>query len=146
MCEQCSTLSPKKRGSSLDVTAHRGDRNRYRDWKDSLCRGPAGGLMVPLNRGTLYIDIFERWSLPVVLCASTELGTANHSLLSIEALRKRHISVRGIAFIGERNPESEGAICEIGRVRALGGCLGLRLLRPIRCRKYSKAHLCVAIS
>ncbi|MCK1402294.1 ATP-dependent dethiobiotin synthetase BioD [Bradyrhizobium sp. 4] len=80
----------------------------------------AGGLMVPLNRGTLYIDIFERWSLPVVLCASTELGTVNHSLLSIEALRKRHISIRGIAFIGERNPQSEGAICEIGRVRSLG--------------------------
>ncbi|MDA9481321.1 dethiobiotin synthetase [Bradyrhizobium sp. CCBAU 11445] len=80
----------------------------------------AGGLMVPLNRGALYIDIFERWSLPVVLCASTELGTINHSLLSIEALRKRQIRVLGIAFIGERNPESESAICEIGRVRWLG--------------------------
>jgi dethiobiotin synthetase len=35
----------------------------------------AGGLMVPLNHGTFYINIFERWQLPVVLCASTALGT-----------------------------------------------------------------------
>lgn len=80
----------------------------------------AGGLMVPLNDDTLYIDIFERWRLPVVLCARTALGTINHSLLSVEALRKRNIDILGIAFIGESNPESERAICEIGQVRRLG--------------------------
>ncbi|WP_342725276.1 dethiobiotin synthase [Bradyrhizobium sp. B097] len=80
----------------------------------------AGGLMVPLNDNTLFIDIFERWRLPVVLCARTALGTINHSLLSVEALRKRNIDVLGIAFIGESNPESERAICEIGQVRRLG--------------------------
>lgn len=80
----------------------------------------AGGLMVPLNQGALYIDIFERWQLPVVLCASTLLGTINHSLLSLEALRKRQIRALGIAFIGERSAENESAICEIGRVRWLG--------------------------
>src|SRR5580692_6242913 len=42
----------------------------------------AGGLMVPLDRATLYVDIFARWHLPVVLCARTALGTINHSLLS----------------------------------------------------------------
>ncbi len=80
----------------------------------------AGGLMVPLSRSTLYIDVFERWQLPVVLCASTALGTINHSLLSIEALRKRQISILGIAFVGDRNAETESAICDIGRVRWLG--------------------------
>ncbi|MBA7464928.1 ATP-dependent dethiobiotin synthetase BioD 1 [subsurface metagenome] len=80
----------------------------------------AGGLMVPLSRSTLYIDVFARWQLPVVLCARTELGTINHSLLSIAALRNRTIEILGIAFIGERNSDSESAICEIGRVRWLG--------------------------
>ena len=80
----------------------------------------AGGLMVPLNGDTLFIDIFARWQLPVVLCARTALGTINHSLLSVEALRKRRIDILGIAFIGESNPESERAICEIGQVRRLG--------------------------
>ena len=80
----------------------------------------AGGLMVPLNGDTLFIDMFAWWRLPVVLCARTALGTINHSLLSVEALRKRNIDVLGIAFIGESNPESERAICEIGQVRRLG--------------------------
>ncbi|MGL3212355.1 dethiobiotin synthase [Bradyrhizobium sp. BR 1433] len=80
----------------------------------------AGGLMVPLDGNTLYIDIFARWRLPVVLCARTALGTINHSLLSVEALRTRGIDIHGIAFIGESNPESERAICEIGQVRRLG--------------------------
>ncbi|MBO4227508.1 dethiobiotin synthase [Bradyrhizobium neotropicale] len=80
----------------------------------------AGGLVVPLSGDILFIDVFERWQLPVVLCASTRLGTINHALLSIEALRKRQIRILGIAFIGERNLEPERAICEIGRVRWLG--------------------------
>jgi dethiobiotin synthetase len=80
----------------------------------------AGGLMVPINPSTLYIDVFARWRIPVVLCARTALGTINHSLLSIEALRRRDIDLLGIAFVGEDNPESERAICDIGRVKRLG--------------------------
>jgi len=88
----------------------------------------AGGLMVPLDERTLYIDVFARWRLPVVLCARTALGTINHSLLSIEALRRRDIALLGIAFIGENNPESERAICDIGRVKRLGR---LPLITPL---------------
>lgn len=80
----------------------------------------ASGVMVPLNYGKLFIDVFEQWQVPVVLCASTRLGTINHSLLSLEALRRRQIRILGIAFIGEKNPESETAVCEMGRVRWLG--------------------------
>ncbi len=80
----------------------------------------AGGLMVPLNPSALYIDVFARWRLPVVLCARTALGTINHSLLSIEALRRRDIELLGVAFIGDSHPESERAICEFGRVKRLG--------------------------
>jgi dethiobiotin synthetase len=80
----------------------------------------SGGLLVPLDDTTLYIDVFIRWRIPVVLCARTALGTINHSLLSIEALRHRNLDILGIAFIGDGNPESERVICEIGRVRRLG--------------------------
>jgi len=80
----------------------------------------AGGLMVPLDRDTLYIDLFARWKLPVVLCARTALGTINHSLLSIEALRSRKINILGIAFIGDENADTEATICGIGQVRKLG--------------------------
>lgn len=80
----------------------------------------AGGLMVPLNPSALYIDVFARWRVAVVLCARTALGTINHSLLSIEALRRRDIEMLGVAFIGDSHPESERAICEFGRVKRLG--------------------------
>jgi dethiobiotin synthetase len=80
----------------------------------------AGGLLVPLTRELTYIDMFERWHAPVVLCARTALGTINHSLLSIEAIRARGIDLLGVAFIGEENADSEGIIVELGRTRRLG--------------------------
>jgi dethiobiotin synthetase len=80
----------------------------------------AGGLMVPLTRSVTYIDLMARWRVPVVLCARTTLGTINHSLLSIEALRARGVAILGIAFIGEANVESERIIIEMGKVRRLG--------------------------
>jgi dethiobiotin synthetase len=80
----------------------------------------AGGLLVPLNRLVTYIDVIAHWNAPVVLCARTTLGTINHSLLSVEALRARNIAVAGIAFIGDENRESEQIIADLGRVRHLG--------------------------
>lgn len=80
----------------------------------------AGGLMVPLTRSVLNIDVFARWGLPLVLCARTSLGTINHTLLSVEAIRARNIPLTGIAFIGEENRESEGIIIEKSGARRLG--------------------------
>ena len=80
----------------------------------------AGGLLVPLTCKVTYIDVMARWNAPVVLCARTTLGTINHSLLSVEALRARNIRIAGIAFIGDENRESERIIADLGRVRHLG--------------------------
>ena len=80
----------------------------------------AGGLMVPLTRRTLFIDVFARWQIPLILCARTRLGTINHTLLSLEAIRARNIPLQGVAFIGEANEESENIITEIGRAKRLG--------------------------
>ena len=80
----------------------------------------AGGLMVPLNDDTLFIDLFARWGAPLILCAATALGTINHSLLSLEAIRRRDIPLLGIVFIGGAQPESESIICRLGGVRRLG--------------------------
>lgn len=80
----------------------------------------AGGVLVPLTRDTLFIDVMARWRAPVVLVARTALGTINHSLLSLEALRVRGIPVLGIAFIGPANADSERTICEMGEVQPLG--------------------------
>jgi dethiobiotin synthetase len=90
----------------------------------------AGGLMVPLSRSTLYVDVFARWQCPVLLCARTALGTINHSLLSIEALRNRGIDILGIAFVGDENVDTETTICTIGRIRRLGRLPWLTPLSP----------------
>ncbi len=80
----------------------------------------AGGVMVPLTETTLFADLFARWRLPVILVARTALGTINHSLLSIEALRHRDVPILGVAFIGETVPHSEDAVVRLGGVKRLG--------------------------
>ena len=80
----------------------------------------AGGLLVPMTRRDLQIDLFGRWRAPVVLIAATKLGTINHTLLSVEALRSRGIPIVGVAFSGDANADSERAICDLGGVRRLG--------------------------
>ena len=80
----------------------------------------AGGVLVPVTRDLLFADLFARWGAPVVLVARTALGTINHSLLSIEALRRRGVSILGVAFVGEPVEDSEATIARIGGVKRLG--------------------------
>jgi dethiobiotin synthetase len=100
----------------------------------------AGGLLVPLTRQLTYIDMFARWRAPVVLCARTTLGTINHTLLSIEAIRARGIALTGVAFIGEENVDSEGIIIELGRTRRLGRLPRLSSLTADTLRAAFTAH------
>lgn len=90
----------------------------------------AGGLLVPLSDKLIFADIFARWKIPVVLCARTSLGTINHTLLSLEAMKQRDIPVFGIAFIGDENYETQRIITEISGVRALGCLPRLAELTP----------------
>jgi len=100
----------------------------------------AGGLMVPLDRETLFIDVFARWRLPTVLCARTALGTINHTLLSIEALRRREIPLLGVALIGDAHEENERIVAALGRVRILGRLPMLAPLSPMTLRTAFEQH------
>ncbi|KFG91394.1 ATP-dependent dethiobiotin synthetase BioD [Sphingobium herbicidovorans NBRC 16415] len=80
----------------------------------------AGGVLVPVSETLLMADLFAHWGLPVILCARTALGTINHSLLSIEALRSRGVTLAGIAFIGDAHAENERIIPALGRIPSLG--------------------------
>lgn len=80
----------------------------------------AGGVLVPFGERLLAADLFAIWSLPVILVARTSLGTISHSLLSLEALRARGLTVAGVAFIGAENAASEAAIIRYGDCRHLG--------------------------
>ena len=88
------------------------------------CNGPlvvetAGGLMVPLNRSWLQIDQLQRWQLPVVLVARSGLGTLNHTLLSLEALRHRGIAVLGLILNGPPHADNPGTLEQFGGIPVL---------------------------
>ncbi|SLN73516.1 ATP-dependent dethiobiotin synthetase BioD 1 [Falsiruegeria litorea R37] len=80
----------------------------------------AGGLLVPLNRQVLYADLIADWGAPVILCARTKLGTINHTLLSLAALRERNCTILGVAFIGDAEPLVEQTIIDFGKCAPLG--------------------------
>ena len=80
----------------------------------------AGGALVPITRQMLFADLFAEWQLPVVLVASTGLGTISHGLSALESLRARRVPVLGVAFMGEDNPDNMATIGQIGRVKVLG--------------------------
>lgn len=108
-------LSPheaaRRAGIRLDMTALRlppGDA--------PLIVEGAGGLMVPLNDEFYIIDLIGKLGLPAILVCRTTLGTINHSLLSLEALRARDIPVSGVILCGPDLPHNRAAIETYGRV------------------------------
>lgn len=80
----------------------------------------AGGLMVPVTRKNLQINLYKKWDISLILCARTGLGTINHTLLSIEALQARRMRLHGIVFIGEENPDNMYTIEEFSGAKILG--------------------------
>lgn len=101
----------------------------------------AGGVLVPISPTLLMADLFAHWGQPVILCARTGLGTINHSLLSLEALRSRGVAVTGIAFIGDAHAENERIIPQIGGVRSLGRLPRLDPLDPATLSAAFAAHI-----
>ncbi|PKP93603.1 dethiobiotin synthase [Mesorhizobium comanense] len=112
-------LSPH-RSAELDGVAIDTRRLVLPEVSGPLVAEGAGGLLVPVTRGILFADLFRAWGIPVVLVARTTLGTINHSLLSIEALRARQIPLLGVAFVGDSVPDTEAVIPQLGKTRCLG--------------------------
>lgn len=100
----------------------------------------AGGVMVPLTDTVTFADLFARWGLPVILVARTTLGTINHSLLSIEALRCRGVPMLGIAFVGDQVEDSEATIARLGEIKRLGRLPLLPRLDPASLRNAFASH------
>jgi dethiobiotin synthetase len=80
----------------------------------------AGGALVPLNDTDLMTGLMRVLALPIVVAARSSLGTINHTLLTLEALRARSLSVAGVVMIGDKNPENRAAIERYGQVAVLG--------------------------
>jgi dethiobiotin synthase len=80
----------------------------------------AGGVLVPVNEKQLMTALMQRLKLPVLLVSRTALGTINHTLLSLAALRAARLSVLGVILVGKANAENRKAIERYGNVQVVG--------------------------
>jgi len=80
----------------------------------------AGGVLVPINERDLMLDLMRQTGFPVVIAARTALGTINHTLLTVAALREADVAICGVAMIGEENLENRRAIERYGNVSVIG--------------------------
>lgn len=90
----------------------------------------AGGVLVPLNDHQLMVDLMTALVLPVVVVARTGIGTINHTLLTLEALRARALIVAGIVMVGEPHPDNRDAIERYGHTTVVGELPMLDALTP----------------
>lgn len=86
-----------------------------------------GGLLVPLtSRGYLFADLLGDLHLPCLVVARSTLGTINHTLLTLEALRSRRIDVAGVVLVGPRNPGNRSSVEAFGKVQVISEIPWLR--------------------
>jgi dethiobiotin synthase len=101
----------------------------------------AGGALVPINESEMMIDLMVRLALPVVVVSRTALGTINHTLLTLEALRARALRVAGVLLSGAPNAENRNAIEQYGGVRVVGVMPRFEPLTPEAVRDWARADL-----
>jgi dethiobiotin synthase len=101
----------------------------------------AGGALVPVNESDLMVHLMERLGLPVVVVARTTLGTINHTLLTLEALRARRLDVAGVVMVGDANADNRAAIEQYGNVAVLGEMPRFENLTPEGIADWAAAHL-----
>jgi dethiobiotin synthetase len=100
----------------------------------------AGGLLVPIWGSYLMINFIKDLGLPCVLVARSGLGTINHTLLSLEALRLRHIPIFGVVMVGLYNRDNELAIKRYGRINNVFSMPWLKELAPTSLKDMVNKH------
>jgi len=88
----------------------------------------AGGLMVPLNDNFLMIDLIKKFNADVILVSQNYLGSINHTLLSIAALKQYAINIAGIIFNGRTDTDSENYILNYSGIKLLGAVPEYKLI------------------
>jgi dethiobiotin synthetase len=112
--------------TALDLAHIVAAYERLRDQYEVVLVEGAGGLLVPLADGWNMADLARALALPVLVVARPGLGTLNHTLLTVEALRSRGLELLGVVLCGWREPcdvatrTNPGLLCELGELRLLG--------------------------
>ncbi len=118
-------LAARLAGKRIDL--RRVSMPKLRDGENLIAEG-AGGVLVPINEKQLMTDLMRRLRLPVLLVARSSLGTINHTLLSVAALRVARLDLRGVIMVGAPNADNRKAIERYGNVSLIGMIPPLRKL------------------
>ena len=133
-------LAAKLSGASLSVEAVldplRSDRRKAL-W---IVEG-AGGVLVPINESEMMADMMGSLGWPIVVVARSSLGTINHTLLTLEAVRRRSLWVLGVVMVGDKNPDNREAIERYGRVTVLGEMPFFDPLTPDQVKRWALTEL-----
>ena len=108
-------LAAKQQGVTIDLR-----RIRRPPSKDPIIIEGAGGVLVPINDTEFMLDLMRHLSASVILATRTTLGTINHTLLSVFAIREAKLNLRGVVMIGKDNAENRAAIERYGNVPVIG--------------------------
>lgn len=79
----------------------------------------AGGVMVPLNDRYFIVDLIKKFDAEAVVVTQNYLGSINHSLLTLDALKNRGIKIAGVVFSGSPHLPSEEIILSYSGVKRL---------------------------
>jgi len=80
----------------------------------------AGGVLAPINGSEMMLDLIGKLGAPVVVASRTALGTINHTVLTVRALRGAGVCVKGVVMIGPENLDNERAVERYGAVPVVG--------------------------
>jgi dethiobiotin synthase len=101
----------------------------------------AGGVLVPVSERANMADLMVSLNLPAVVVARTALGTINHTLLTIEALRRRRVHAAGVIMVGVPDADNQQAIEQYGGIPVLGVMPHLSPLTPERLAEWAGTEL-----
>jgi len=108
-------LAAKQQGISIDL-----QRIRRPASADPIIIEGAGGVLVPINENAFMLDLIGQLGAPAIVASRTALGTINHTLLTLSAIRQARLTVHGVVMIGTENAENRSAIERYGDVPVIG--------------------------
>lgn len=114
-------LAARLEGRAIDTARLLDAYRRHAARRRPLVVEGIGGLLVPLDDlGTLAADFFVELGMPAVVVALSTLGTINHTLLTLEAMRSRGLRPAGVVLNGPPEPENRRAVERFGEIEVVG--------------------------
>jgi dethiobiotin synthetase len=101
----------------------------------------AGGALVPINETEFMTDLMKQMGLPILVVGRSGLGTINHTLMTLEALRRRDLLVTGVVMAGEKNSANREAIEKFGHIKVVGELPVISPLTPEKLGAWARAEL-----